>query len=215
MSDGPVGVLAEGAGGLLVARALLARLPKEDVLLLQDDAYAPYARRAARVVADRAPRLAAEIAAGGAKVLVVASLQAGEDALEPIAAAAGVPTLGLDATLVHAAARARGGPIAAVFAEGTLRGRPWLRANRFQRGGSEVLPVPWRVGTDAPSVAAGYTVALICPLAAGLAASYDQPVDCAEVVAERVHRHLIRMGALARRRRAGRLLRLSSHPLRA
>jgi hypothetical protein len=215
VTDGPVGVLAEGAGGVLVARALFARLPKEDVLLLQDDAYAPYARRAARVVADRTPRLAAEIAAGGAKVLVVASLQAGEDALEPIAAAAGVPTLGLDATLVHAAARARGGPIAAVFAEGTLRGRPWLRANRFQRGGAEVVPIAWRPGSPAPSVPADSTVALICPLAAALALQYDDPVDCAEVVAERVHRQLVRMGALARRHRAGRLLTMSSHPLRA
>ena len=87
--------------------------------------------------------MAAELAGDGIKLLVVASLQASEDALEPIAAAAGVPTLALDATLVHAAARAGEGRIAAIWADGTLRAQPWIKAHRFQRGGVEVVPLPW------------------------------------------------------------------------
>ena len=227
MSDAPIGVLAEGAGGLAVARVIMRRLPAEDVVVLSDNAYAPYARRAARLVADRAPRMAAELAGDGIKLLVVASLQAAEDALEPIATAAGVPTLALDATLVHAAARAGEGRIAAIWADGTLRAQPWIKAHRFQRGGVEVVPLPWaglaaavEAGrapdpATAPEVPADCIVALICPYAAMAAAQFDEPVDCAALTADRVHRQLMRMGALARRRRPGRLMLRSSHPVRA
>jgi hypothetical protein len=226
MSDAPVGVLAEGAGGLALARVLQRRLPAEDVTVLADHAYAPYARRPARVVADRAPRMATELAGDGVKLLVVASLQASEDALEAIAAAAGVPTIALDATLVHAAVRPPD-RIAAIWADGTLRAQPWLKAHRFQRGGTEVVPVPWAGLVQAieagrapdpaglPDVPPDCTVALICPYAAMAAELFDDPVDCATITADRVHRQLVRMGALARRRRPGRLMLRSSHPVRA
>jgi hypothetical protein len=227
VSDAPIGVLAEGAGGLALARVIQRRLPAEDVTVLADHAYAPYARRSARVVQDRAPRMAAELAGDGIKLLVVASLQTAEDALEAVAAAAGVPTIALDATLVHAAARAGDGRIAAIWAEGTLRAQPWLKAHRFQRGGVEVLPLPWHGLAAAieagrapdpagvPEVPAGCVVALICPYAAMAAELFDDPVDCATLTADRVHRQLMRMGALARRRRPGRLILRSSHPVRA
>jgi glutamate racemase len=144
VSDAAVGVLAEGAGGVIVARAIQARLPKEDVAVLADHAYAPYAARSARVVAARAPALAAELAGDGIKLLVVASLQLGEDALAAVAEAAAVPTLALDATLPYAARRVDAERIAAIWADGTLRAVPWLQKHRFERGGTEVLPFPWR-----------------------------------------------------------------------
>ena len=227
MSDAPIGVLAEGAGGLALARVIMRRLPAEDVVVLSDNAYAPYARRSARVVLDRAPRMAGELQGDGIKLLVVASLQAGEDALEAVAAAAGVPTIALDATLVHAAARARGGRIAAIWADGTLRAQPWVKAHRFERGGVEVVPLPWPGLAQAieagrapdlvgrPDVPADCTVALVCPYAAMAAELFVDPVDCAAITADRVHRQLMRMGALARRRRPGRLVLRSSHPVRA
>jgi hypothetical protein len=227
VSDAPVGVLAEGAGGLAMARVILARLPAEDVTVLADHAYAPYAQRSARVVADRAPRMAAELAGDGIKLLVVASLQTGEDALEAVARAAGVPTIALDATLVQAAVRPDLERIAAIWADGTLRAQPWLKAHRFQRGGVEVVPLPWPGLAQAieagrapdpetlPEVPPDCTVALLCPYAAMMAEAFDDPVSCATITAERVHRQLMRMGALARRRRAGRLMLRSSHPVRA
>ena len=48
--DRPVGILAEDGHGISVARALQRLLPREDLLLLCDDAYAPYARRRPAVV---------------------------------------------------------------------------------------------------------------------------------------------------------------------
>ena len=189
MSEAPVGVLAEGAGGLALARVIMARLPAEDLTVLSDNAYAPYAQRSARVVADRAPRMAAELAGDGIKLLVVASLQAGEDALDAVATAAGVPTIALDATLVQAAARSDVERIAAIWADGTLRAQPWLKAHRFQRGGVEVVPLPWPGLAQAieagrapdpaslPDVPPDCTVALLCPYAAMTAELFEEPVE--------------------------------------
>jgi glutamate racemase len=227
VSEAAVGVLAEGAGGMVLARAIQARLPKEDVTVLADHAYAPYARRSAHVVTQRAPALAAELAADGIKLLVVASLQMGEDALAPIAAAAGVPTLALDATLPYAARRSSQERIAALWADGTLRAVPWLKRHAFERGGREVVALPWPGLAEAieagrhpdpasvPTVPDDCVVALLDPYASTQAARFADPVDCAAVTADRVHRQLVRMQALARRRRPGRILLRSSHPVRA
>jgi len=227
VSEGAVGVLAEGAGGGIVARAIQARLPKEDVSVLADHAYAPYAARPARTVVARAPALAAELAADGIKVLVVASLQMGEDALQTIAEAAAVPTLALDATLPYAARRVDAERIAAIWADGTLRAVPWLRKHGFERGGTEVVPLPWPGLAEAieagrhpdaasvPDVPDGCVVALLDPYASTQAARFGDPADCGAIIAERVHHQLIRMQALARRKRDGRILLRSSHPVRA
>jgi hypothetical protein len=224
VNDLPIGVLAEGTAGAHMARVLQARMPAEDVVVLCDHAYAPYAARPARVVADRAPRMAAELAALGVKLLVVASLQAAEDALEPIAAEAGAPVLALDATLPTAAVRSSSGTIAAVYAAGTLRERPWLKRNRFQRG-VEVLPAPWtglREAIDAgrlpaarpPVPAVADVVALACPYASAAAGLLDgvEVFDGLQLAAERAQRQLVRMQVYARRRRAGRITTLSSDP---
>jgi len=48
-----VGILAEGWEGLRVADELQRLMPREDVVLLADHAYAPYARRPGAVVCDR------------------------------------------------------------------------------------------------------------------------------------------------------------------
>src|SRR4029078_11405276 len=53
----PVGILAEDGHGIAVARALQRLLPREDLLLLCDDAYAPHARRRPAVGVARGPRL--------------------------------------------------------------------------------------------------------------------------------------------------------------
>ena len=138
-----------------------------------------------------------------------------------------VPLAVLALLLAPCAARAGDGRIAAIWAEGTLRAQPWLTAHRFQRGGVEVVPLPWHglAGAieagrapdraTAPEVPADCVVALICPYAAMAAELFDDPVDCATLTADRVHRQLMRMGALARRRRPGRLMLRSSHPVRA
>jgi glutamate racemase len=235
LSDGPIGVLSEGAGGAAIARAIQARMPSEDVVLLIDGAYAPYARRPSRVVLDRAPRMAAELASAGIKALVIASLQATADALSPIASAVSVPVLALDATLAHAAVRSPAGRIGGIWAAGTLREGPWLRANRFVRGGGELVPGPWpelretidagRLPTEAATYLAGIrdqgvdVLALLCPYAVAARPAIEAAaagltiVDAGDVVAERLRAHLVRTAALVRgRRRSGRIQTIATDP---
>ena len=71
-----MGILAEDGHGIAVARALQRLLPREDLLLLCDDAYAPYARRRPEIVVQRVTSLLAELRGDGAKILVLASPQA-------------------------------------------------------------------------------------------------------------------------------------------
>ena len=74
-----------------------------------------------------------------------------------------------------------------------------------------MVPLPWPGLAQAieagrapdpaslPDVPPDCTVALLCPYAAMTADLFDDPVSCAAITAERVHRQLMRMGALARR----------------
>ncbi len=238
MSDRPIGVLAEGAGGAAIARAIQARMPAEDVVLLIDGAFAPYSRRPSQVVVDRAPRMVVELVGARMKALVVATLQGAEDALAPIAAAAGVPVLALDGTLPTAAVRSRAGRVGAIWAAGTLREDPWLRTHRFLRGGGEVVPGAWhglaeaidagRLPADAANQLAMLTqggadvIALLCPYAVAArpaveaAANGATIIDAGEVVADRLRTHLVRTSALVRgRRRAGRIQTIATDPARS
>ena len=76
-------MLASGFGALSVCDAIAKALPKEDLVLLADHAFAPYARRRSEVVRDRLARLADELVAERApKLVVLASAQGCADALE-------------------------------------------------------------------------------------------------------------------------------------
>ena len=104
---------------------------------------------------------------------------------------------------------------------------PWLKRHAFERGGREVVPLPWHGLAEAieagrhpdaasvPTVPDDCVVALLDPYASTQAARFAEPVDCAAVTADRVHAQLVRTQALARRKRPGRILLRSSHPVRA
>jgi len=72
-----VGILAEGWEGLRVADELQRLMPREDIVLLADHAYAPYARRPGAVVCDRVTHMVEALRREyGCKLVVLASLQA-------------------------------------------------------------------------------------------------------------------------------------------
>ena len=118
--------------------------------------------------------------------------------------------------------------IAAIWADGTLRAQPWLKAHRFQRGGVEVVPLPWpgwrRRSRPAarptrrrcPTCRADCTVALLCPYAAMTAERVRRPGQLRDD-----HRRARPPPADADGRarppppRPGRLMLRSSHPVRA
>jgi len=238
-TDGPVAILAAGAGGLAVARRLEALVPHEDVVVLADQAYAPYAARPPRVVVDRVSRLVDDLVADGAKLVVLASAAVTGDALAAVRARvpAGVAVLGFEGVLPHAVARAAGRPVLAVVGAGCLRGLPHAQALRRVRGGGAVTTVAWPGLAEAVDaggsgltdvVALGVAaageedvLALVCAHAAAAAPHVEAAargrlvVDGAAVTAERVRLTLARNGLLARRRRRGRRTVMTTWPDRA
>jgi hypothetical protein len=223
-----VGILAEDAHGVSVARSLQRLLPKEDVLLLCDDAYAPYARRRPDVVVRRVAELLAQLRADGAKLIVVASPQAVLDALA-LQPPGPVALVGLEAPIPQAGAACDGGAVAAVVAPGTVRGRLFGQALGRQRGASAIHVEEWAldgasVAARVPAlIAAGVgALALTSPGLAQLRPAIEGAsggglaiVDAGDVAAARAERTLRHAGLLVRRQRPGRLLVISSDPGRA
>jgi glutamate racemase len=237
-ADAPIAVLASGFAGRSVCDAISRALPKEDVLLLADHAYAPYARRRPAVVTDRVTRLACDLVAErDPKLLVLASAQACADVLEPLRARiAPLPVVGIDGIVPQAAARSATGRVALVTGDDCLRGAQLARSLKRQRGGALVswiavagLRTAVEGGGDpaatikaavAASRAAGVdAIALGCPHASAVALPIKRAagedvavVDSAALAAERIRRLLLRGGLTTTRRRSGRVELASSDP---
>jgi glutamate racemase len=224
-----VGILAEDGHGISVARALQRLLPREDLVLLCDDAYAPYARRRPAVVAARVASLLGDLRADGAKIIVVASPQAVLDAFAAQPAGP-VALIGLEAPIPQAGAVCGGGPVAAVVLAGSVRPRTFGQALRRQRGASAIHLEEWplddagAVAVRIPAlIAAGVgALALTSPALSRLRPAIDRAtagelpvVEAGDVAAQRVQRNLRHAGLLARRRRPGRLIVISTNPSRA
>ncbi len=238
--DAPIAVLASGFGGLAVCDAIAQRLPKEDVVLLADHAYAPYARRKPAAVIDRVGRLADQLVAERApKLLVLASPQAAADAMPGLRERlAPLLVVTLDGILQQAAARSRSGRVALMTGDACLRAAQLARALKRERGGSLVTwaavpglreaverkqPVAGLAEQVAQLCASGVDgIALGCPHASAVAVDVKRAagtqvavVDSAALAAERVRRLLMRAGATTRRRRTGRRELISSDPAAA
>lgn len=241
-ADDPVGVLATGTGGFGAVRALRRSMPHEDVVLVCDHAYAPYPSRPPRVVLDRVARLADELAARPVKALLLASAAATDETLVMLQRRlAPLPVLGMDATLGAAGRLVPGGVVLAVAGVGCLRSLPFWQGARKVRGPASIAVAEWagvrelvesgrtannelaalvrhELATLAPEVG---VIALVCPHSAALrpyierAAPHTVIVDGLELAVERIRRQLALSGLLARRRRAGRSMVLSTDPNRA
>ena len=242
MSDDPVGVLATGTGGFGAVQALRRALPHEDLVLVCDHAYAPYPRRPPRVVLDRVARLADELAERPVKLLLVASAAASDEALALLQRRlAPLPVIGMEATLVAAGRLTPGGVLLAVAGKDCLRSLPFWQRARTVRGPASIAVAEWAGvrelvedgGTGGEGLAAVVrseiarlppevtAIALVCPHSAALRSQIELAapqmviVDGVELAVERVRRQLAQSGLLARRRRPGRAVVLSTDPNRA
>ena len=224
--DRPIGVLVGGASGLGVVARLRATLPKEDLLVISDDSHDPYAALPARLVRARLERLGTELTDGGAKLVLLGSLQGTLDG----APALSVPVLTLDGSVEEAARRSTTGVVAAVCGEGCVRGDAYTQQVRRLRGGISVVVQEWaglRSGILEPkavlerALASGAgAIALVCGHASPLAPTLREAgsllvVDAPFGAADRVRRRLAAGNALAQRRRSGRTILSSSAPARS
>ena len=206
-AEAPIGILAADWAGLAAADAVQRMLPHEDVVYLADQAWAPYAGRPGAVVRDRVARMAADLVEQhGCKLVVLASLQA---TLDGLAAArervAGVPVVGMGPgpVLARAAALAGTGRVRAVVGNGCVRGAQ-LR-NELKRGRDRSLPA-------GVTPVDGDVAALLCAHACA-----DPPADrpfvaATELAAASAAATVRGMGGVARRKRRGRRVIVSSAP---
>ena len=244
MQDGPIAILAGGAGGLAVADHL-ERLCRTRTCGARRPGVRAYAGRPPRVVVDRVTRLADDLVAEGAKVLVLASAAATGDALgrgaRPPArarcrcSASTARSRWLPRRPTSAGWRRSSAPAACAGCRtcrrrggrGAGRSRPsrgrgwwssWSRARAAGPAGAALVQAGLEALRAQQDVA---VVALACAHAAAVAAHVHaaagdlQVVDGAAVAAERTRATLVRAGLVARRRRRGRRVVMTSWPDRA
>lgn len=168
-----------------MADELQRLMPREDVVLLADHAYAPYARRPGAVVCDRVTHMIEVLRREyGCKLVVLASLQATLDS----AGAVGAVGMTLAPAVARAAATA-GGTVGVYVEPGSVRG-PQLRAE-LRRARMRGMPV---------ETAAEAQVG---------------PAELAEIAAVRARGALRRSGLAAVRKRGGRRTLVSTAPASA
>ena len=125
-----IGVFDSGIGGLTVLQALRQRLPDDDFLYLGDTARLPYGTKSAETVRRYALRCCELLVRRRVDALVVACNTASALALDALAERwPGLPLLGVVEPGADAAVRhSRGGEIAVIGTESTVRGEAYQQA---------------------------------------------------------------------------------------
>ncbi len=219
----PIGVFDSGVGGLTVLRALQAALPDESFLYLGDTARLPYGTKSPGTISRYALQAARVLVERGIDSLVIACNTASAVALEDLRAA--LPELEVTGVVepgaAAAAASSKGGRIAVIGTESTIRGGAYAQAIARLRPDATVIGLPcplfvalaeegWTEGPIPEAVAHAYldpimdgidTLVLGCthfPLLAGAIAATVGPevaiVDSAATTAQRVRAALARAG---------------------
>ena len=130
MTDGrPIGLFDSGVGGLTVARAILDLLPHESMIYVGDAAHFPYGPRPVEEIRGYAMEIASYLVDRGVKLLVVACNSIEVSAIGDIAAAHGVPVVGVMNPGARAAIRTtRNGVVGVIGTEATIRTGAYQRA---------------------------------------------------------------------------------------
>ena len=130
MSDSrPIGVFDSGVGGLTVARAVLDLLPNESLIYVGDSAHFPYGPRPVEEIRGYAMEIAAALVERDVKLLVVACNSIEVSAIGDIAAAHGVPVVGVINPGARAAIRAtRKGVVGVIGTSATILTGAYQRA---------------------------------------------------------------------------------------
>jgi glutamate racemase len=124
--EAPIGVFDSGVGGLTVARALLEQLPREQLRYVGDTARNPYGPLPIARVRELALAALDELAAGGAKALVIACNTASAACLRDARERYDVPVVEVVLPAVRrAVAATHTGRIGVIGTEGTVRSRAY------------------------------------------------------------------------------------------
>lgn len=125
----PIGIFDSGIGGLTVARAIHARLPRESTLYFGDTARVPYGNKSPETVQRYSREILHWLLGQGVKAVVVACNTATAHALGVLAEESPVPVIGVIRPGAAAAvAAAGGGTIGVIGTAGTIGSGAYERA---------------------------------------------------------------------------------------
>jgi glutamate racemase len=127
--DAPIGVFDSGLGGLTVVRAILERLPHEDLVYLGDNARVPYGTRSPKTILSYARSCAQRLRSHDIKLLVVACNTVSAVALDLLAVELDIPVLGVIGPGARAGAHgSASGRIGVIATQGTVDSGAYPRA---------------------------------------------------------------------------------------
>ena len=129
----PIGVFDSGVGGLTVVRALLGRLPHENIVYFGDTARVPYGPKSPQVVREYAAQDADVLLRYDVKLIVVACNTVSAVALEVVQKRSRVPVVGVIMPGAEAAAAAsRNKRIGVIGTAGTIKSQAYVNAIRLK-----------------------------------------------------------------------------------
>lgn len=133
MDNAPIGIFDSGLGGLTVARAIIDKLPDEDIIYLGDTQNAPYGPKPIAQVRQMALAGLDELASRGVKMLVIAcntaTAAALSDARERYWIDAGIPVIEVITPAARSAVvTTRNNKVGIIGTEATIRSEAYLNA---------------------------------------------------------------------------------------
>jgi len=135
----PIGIFDSGVGGLTVVRAVMERLPRENIIYFGDTARVPYGVKSPDTVARYAAQITNFLLARSVKLLVVACNTMAAVALDTITALSPVPVLEvIDAGARSALAASKTKRIGIIATPSTIASQAYVVALR-RIGGPEVF----------------------------------------------------------------------------
>ena len=144
MSDNrPIGVFDSGIGGLTVVRALMQKLPHENIVYFGDTARVPYGPKSAQVVREYALQDTDVLLAHGVKLVVIACNTVSAVAIDVVQKRARVPVVGVIIPGAQAAVRSsRNRRIGVIGTVGTITSNAYSNAIRQADPSSLVFSRP-------------------------------------------------------------------------
>lgn len=141
--SGLVGVFDSGVGGLSVMRALIGRLPSEDLMYVADTANCPYGSRSPEQVLSYSVGISRYLISCGAKLIVVACNTASAVALATLRRTfPQIPFVGIVPAVKPAAQLTRTGVVGVLGTETTLNGQLYKDVVAHYTLGIKVISQP-------------------------------------------------------------------------
>ena len=128
-ASNPIGVFDSGVGGLTVVRALMERLPFEEILYFGDTARVPYGVKSAETITGYAGQITEFLLRRNVKLLIIACNTMAAVAYEAVASLSPVPVLDvIDAGARAAAGATRTKVIGVIGTPATINSSAYTRA---------------------------------------------------------------------------------------